>query len=106
MDKEALIESMSHPENLVDDIEDEIELRIPSGIIVEIELASPVSKIVVKTRSLNQEFEMLRNQLPAAEANELLLEESHQHQPSQNLSQVDEISNESADLWASIDLTY
>ena len=57
MDKEALIESMSHPENLVDDIEDEIEPRIPSGIMVEIELASPVSKIIVKTRSLNQEFE-------------------------------------------------
>ena len=58
MDKEALIESMSHPENLVDDIEEEIEPRIPSGIMVEIELASPVSKIIVKTRSLNQEFEM------------------------------------------------
>ena len=39
MDKEALIESMSHPENLVDDIEEEIELRIPCGIIVVIELA-------------------------------------------------------------------
>ena len=58
MDKEALIESMSHPENLVDDIEDEIELRIPCGIVVEIELTSPVSRIVVKTRILNQEFEM------------------------------------------------
>ena len=44
--------------NLNDNIEGQIELSIPSVIMVEIELTSPVSKIIVKNKSLNQEFEI------------------------------------------------